>query len=393
MHQQQYQLREKTSANPLKAQKEWQLSIINGHLRLETGIVSIKDLLQFAHPSPIRSLSAFDTTCVPFQIGNQLSFIALTTKQLVKRGLYDSSSKTFSNAKNTYFTSSLSLEFPNTQLTSTLDPFGSMLSRNLRQIECVPLALTLDDPENVIVKFIEQFLKCYQTSLPLLHEPTYMQYFKKCHDNVVRDNMDPALAHGPVTLAICTFMSISCCHHLQLNLLQRRRLAEHFYEKCYTQLCDILDDSRPCKQLEALMTINFLQKFFFMTLRLQNMHRMGSIAILLVGELGKVTKELSQVERAILQRHATYASIFFACVEYISCKRMDDIHMTEVPLDILPDESEESKNCLCVYVHSLRLVLNPTFKQMVVIGCDETDMVPTPIYFLFLTFRNTLEES
>ncbi|KAI8064622.1 hypothetical protein BC940DRAFT_305528 [Gongronella butleri] len=339
-----------------KTRTQWQLSIVNGQIRLETGIHTLTQLLALLQePRSVRYLSPFDQSSVPFQLAANKSFLRLVTGQLAQRGLYNETAHTFNDAQPPPFA-----PWPAITSGAVADPFADI---NIRDTHG-PSITAESSPAEIIHKLVHQYFHCYNVVLPLLHRETFMAYFEKCQERA-KDELDPLAAHGPVTLALCAYMSITCCRHLHMGLHDRRSLAESFYIQCQDRLYDILDDPAHCKQLEAMITINMLLKFLFMTLRLKEARKLISIAVLLATELRKAQSRLSHVEKVIAQRHAIYANVFFGIIEYFCSRRMDDIPGSDVPLEVLPDECPTTQKCLVSYQYFCKLVLHPVFKQMV----------------------------
>ncbi|KAI9307826.1 hypothetical protein BJ944DRAFT_285905 [Cunninghamella echinulata] len=81
---------------------QWKLSIVNGQLRLETGINSLGELLNIGYKQTIRSLSPFDNQpCLRFQIISQESFISKVSTLFNKYELFNSDQFQFQR-KNSY---------------------------------------------------------------------------------------------------------------------------------------------------------------------------------------------------------------------------------------------------------------------------------------------------
>ncbi|KAI8330846.1 hypothetical protein BC941DRAFT_164404 [Chlamydoabsidia padenii] len=289
--------------------KKWNLSIVNGHLRLETGIHTLGDLLQYRQTTlPIRYLSPFNSNNqTPFQFKLQQGGLLTRTVQLLTK--HDLLSGNTSNH------------------TPWIPPI---------------------DSELLVDRLVRQHFQCYNTAFPLLHELTFM----------TRYNNNKSTRHSALTLAICCFMCVSYCTHIPFTAYDKRAYGEYFYLACREQLDDLLDDPCPHRQLDALMAIHFLLKFMTLTLKLKEVRRMTAYGFLISVELAKRVQVLDQVEKEMANRHRIMAAIVFTLTEFVCVQRMDDILPTRIELVGLPGESAKAVGMLKMYNCLFNLALH-----------------------------------
>ncbi|ORZ17657.1 hypothetical protein BCR42DRAFT_412250 [Absidia repens] len=360
--------------------KEWNLTIVNGHLRLETGINTLSDLLRYRQiqietSMPIRYLSPLNNTCIRFEMQEDTVAFLLTQHEFFNQSL-NSPPTTDSHQmhlghvpiSSNDFTaicpsSSMSNEIPAHFCDSTM---SKMLS-----------GTTFDYPNLLVDLLVRQYFQCYNPVLPFVHQSTFMAHYA----NQPLTNPTPSATifdqqasiisqQSPITLAICCFMCITYCKHLNFTSHQKREYGEYYYVICRAQIDDLFDDPSPHRQLEALISINLLHKFTTTTLRLRDTRKLASLGFLLSVELLKHAAQpdsiLTDVEKELISRHAIIASYAFTMAEFICVKRIDDILPAKVRFKILPGESEMTASMLELYTKMCDLVLDNYYCRRVI---------------------------
>jgi hypothetical protein len=157
-------------------------------------------------------------------------------------------------------------------------------------------------------------------------------------------------------------MSVSYCSHIPFTSRQKREYGEYYYVACREQIDDLFDDPSPHRQLEALMSINFLYKFLVLTLQFKDARKLSALAFLISTELSKQTTSretpFSIEEQEITSRHTILAAMTFGTMEFICVKRVDDFALKKIPLTPLPDESDMTVSVLHLYQCMFDLVLH-----------------------------------
>jgi hypothetical protein len=314
----QHALTTKDAMTCLTIPKNWNFTITNGHLRLETGIHTLSDLLQYRQTThPIRYLTPFNNKA-PLQFRlDQGSLLTKAVDLLTQHGLLSDSKPS---------------------------------SKPWTPTTCLHLP-----PDLLVDTLVQQYFRCYNSPLPLVHEPTFMAHY----------NPDDT-HHDVLTLAICCFMSVSYCCHLPFTAYQKRTYGEYFYMACRAQLDDLLiDNPSPHSQLNAVMAIHFLFKFMALTLRIKDIRRLATVGFLASIELNKLT--FGPVETELVKRHTIMAAILFALTEFICVQRMDDIMPSPlVQFQVLPGESAKAAAMLGLYKYLFGLALHHDCIVMVV---------------------------
>ncbi|KAI8343987.1 hypothetical protein BC941DRAFT_407468 [Chlamydoabsidia padenii] len=397
--------------------KEWNLTFVNGHLRLETGINTLSDLLRYrlteaTISTPISYLSPIgSSTAVRFTLEHD-SMLSKAVLLLRKHGIFNGNGNSFNIGNNDYHVHSPRGHYhqslmghPQSPTISPLSPLSPSCKRLDPLSSSLLSTITTDCPETLVDPLVQQYFVCYNPTMPLVHEATFMtQYTKQpgmadptpsgstyysyyntspspssttsSYSNCTSptssftwsssssstDNNGLISQHNPLTLAICCFMSVSYCAHISFTSHQKREYGEYFYAACREQINDHFDDPSPHRQLEVLMSINFLYKFMLLTLRMKDARKLAALGYMISTELIRLAAlpntTLSSTEKELTSRHGILACMTFTGMEYICDKRMIDILPKKVQLIALPDESDMTVSVLELYKHFFDLVLN-----------------------------------
>ncbi|KAI9498819.1 hypothetical protein BDB00DRAFT_799640 [Zychaea mexicana] len=322
MQQQQEQRLQQTKQ---QQQPEWQLSIVNGFLQLETPIQTIQELNQFTQAS-IQYLSpfaglfkqeplCFDSTSVSTALGLGV----LLQRTLISRPR----KKPFSM-----------IDYSNTDTNST---HGS----------AAPPAFL--DYRAIMEYIIPPYLEHYNTVLGLVHAPTFLKHYRSL------DNPLESL----VVLAVCIDALSSCPHIVTYTAMQRRIIIEDLYNKYKELLFELYED--PTRKLEVIISTSLVEGYLTDTLlRPFESRRLVYVAILICAELEKEEHEMDRVERVLFQRHHAYLEMCTRAFDMF----FDDKVNFSVPekmrvLEVLDDEPEKTKQFTRLYNHIFALIGAP----------------------------------
>ncbi|KAF7728529.1 hypothetical protein EC973_005933 [Apophysomyces ossiformis] len=292
---------------------DWKFTIIDGHIRIETGIQSISELLKYSQAS-LRSLSPFP-------------------------GLTGSTPLVFRNTQ------------PAGMTPLAVKVFSKSITRKSSVTPLIPASL-LFEPHAVIDQLLQAYFVCFNTYLPLIHQPTFFARYSQLDD--------PFLC--PITMAICANVCMSSCRHLQFSLQERRHMAEYFYQLCRDLLYDMFDD--PDRGLETLITANMITKFLVNTLRISEARKMTSMALLLCAELRHTYKKNS-LEDILCIRHHVIADCTQKAFDVFIERKVEDSHfLRNVFLGYLPDEPEVTKKYMSIGTRLLEFCTHPQIMEL-----------------------------
>lgn len=306
----------------------WQLSVINGNLRLETPIKSMEELYQFSQAS-IRYLSPFHHLFL------KKSFVfECNTSHILAETLH---------------------------LTARIQ-----MTRRSSSTNASPLRL-IQSPSNHINygPIIDDLVNIYMRTpncplAPVIHIPTLRQYYNNLADPF----------SSPIIMGICVNVMSSSGSYKHLSAEERRQLADFFFEKCHDLLFDIFDD--PTKRLDTLATISLLYHYLTLVrLWLSEARRLATIAHLIVKDIlsSGLDKELSNVEQVMLQRQrmlSDYMLYNFTILIDGHTKSPFEITPFSMHLHVLDDEDEAVKSSIRTINHVFRLCRSRYFLTIVV---------------------------
>lgn len=291
----------------------WQLSVINGNLRLETPITSMEELYQFSQAS-IRYLSPFHDLFLKesFVFECKSSHILAETFHLIAR----------------------------IQLTRSNNVSPLRLIQPSNQINYRPI---IDDLVNIYMRTSNCPL------VPVIHIPTLRQYYSTLEDPF----------SSPIIMGICVNVMSSSGSYTHLSSEERRQLADFFFEKCHDLLFDIFDD--PTKRLDTLTTISLLYRYLtFVRLWLSEARRLATIAQLIMKDIisSGLDMKLNDVERVMFHRQhlmSNWMLYNFTILIDGHIRNPLDIKPFSLHLDVLEDEDEAVKRSIRTINHVFRL--------------------------------------
>ncbi|CAO3600772.1 unnamed protein product [Absidia cylindrospora] len=334
--------------------KEWKMTLVNGQWRIETDIKTLRGLDQLSQIIS-RSPSPFPGFCVDTLITIEpcsLRTLLPVTVKLARNHLLYPLKVAWSDS-------------------NTLFP--------------TPPILTLK-PKWVIDRLVYMYFKCYNPSMAILHEPTYMAHYRQLKNPLTCS----------VTMALCTYV---CCghHHASSStgttnegyqtdvhsnkhddddedqiyddngckwfssMAERRGMGEYFYRYCRNTLDDIFDD--PQRRLETVTTINLLKRFLMNTLRVSEMRKLDTVAYLICLDLKPIYQsptQSSKVERAMFARHYAFCIWGHVAMDFF----MDSISHHDNPdfmyLEELPGESDYTRDFVDIQNHLFGILLHPS---------------------------------
>ncbi|KAL9553116.1 hypothetical protein MBANPS3_003424 [Mucor bainieri] len=309
---------------------KWDLQIVNGELRLATEIKSLEELMMYGK-SAIRYLSPFGDTfgakTIAFHQHMHTSLVR-TAMQIISRSFqYPDDPKSTSSAK------AISKRF-STGVTAFLEP------------------------QFFIERLIANFFSCFNDIVSILHEPSFMEHFYTLQDPI----------QDPVVLAICTCSAISICKHSFFNSHEKRYFSEYFYDLAMEKLMDMFDD--PEKALESVLVIHLLIPFMVTTSRVAESFKWSSIAMALCDGLQKQNPDyakggphlprMTRIKYSIIHRNSV-----LPFRDFITCNERTLIKQHNIPIDILPDEPQKTRNIFKVFNLILSLSTHPAFVAFV----------------------------
>ncbi|KAL9556121.1 hypothetical protein PS6_002525 [Mucor atramentarius] len=308
---------------------QWDLQLVNGELRLATEIKSLEELMLYGK-SAIRYLSPFGNTFRAKTIVFQRMHTSLvrSAMQIITRSLHQSE-----DPRSTSSPKAISKRF-STGVTAFWEP------------------------QFFIERLIANFFSCFNDIVSILHEPSFMEHFHTLADPM----------QDPVVLAICTCSAISTCKHNFFNSHEKRYFSEYFYDHTMEKLVDMFDD--PAKALESVLVIHLLIPFMVTTSRVAESFKWSSMAMVLCDSLqkeypgyakgGPHLPRMTRIKYSIIHRNSV-----LPFRDFITCDERTLIKQHNIPIDILPDEPEKTRNIFKVFNLILSLSTHPTFVAVV----------------------------
>ncbi|KAG2208358.1 hypothetical protein INT46_003682 [Mucor plumbeus] len=309
----------------IKKEPHWELQCVDEKLRLTTEINSLEELMMYGNAA-IRYLSpfgsVFQTKSIVFERMN-ISFV---------RRAMEIVSKSFNHINDSRSTSS-----PKT----ISKRFSAGVSAYWK-------------PQSVVQRLIEIYFSCFNDIVPILHEPSFMEYYKSLEDPML----------DPVILAVCTNSAISNCKHGFFNSYEKRYFSEYFFELSMEKLVDMFDD--PEKALESVLVINLLLPFMVTTSRVTESFKWFSMATVLCGNLQKeypdfargdaYLPKMTRIKYSLIHRNSV---LLFR--DFITYDIRVKVKEHDLPFDILPDETAKTKAIFKIFNLLLKLVSHPAF--------------------------------
>ncbi|ORZ22025.1 hypothetical protein BCR42DRAFT_405339 [Absidia repens] len=237
---------------------EWELSFVDGKLRLDSSIRSFDELTAYGNAlrqylSPFAGV--FNNTSFLFETIQPKSLMPMIIRVVSKRSLNRQWNKLLTNNASMW------------------NKYHFMLKRHHPAV--LLAAAGKEPPISCIDELVRNYFTCYNPGLPMIHAPSYMAEY----ETVVRPN---PTKHA-ITMAFCCCMCASTCRHLTYNNYERRILADYFYDRAVDALGDFFDD--PDRRLETLMTINFLAQYHQIMLRITEARKWCTIGYMIAKDL------------------------------------------------------------------------------------------------------------
>ncbi|KAI8144943.1 hypothetical protein BJV82DRAFT_63596 [Fennellomyces sp. T-0311] len=296
---------------------EWQLSITNGIVKLETPIRTMEELVMFSQAS-LRYLSPFagmfNKQPVRFE-SMPISVPIGVSSVLQRHEMLKQRRKRFTMIE--YNSSNQSTQIPSVSNYHAIMDF-----------------------------LIPAYLKHQNAITGLLHESTFREYYR---------NLDDPM-EDPLALAVCVDALVALRNLIGYTPSERCVLAEVFYERCRDKLFDMYDD--PNKKLQVVVISSLLPMYVGnVLLNCLEANRIIAIALLICADLTKDFDKMTPVEAVVFQRNYFHLE---------TCSRMhkmlyeDKVDFAVVQghfeLKVLDDEPEKTKMFMRLYNHIFRLV-------------------------------------
>ncbi|KAI8144326.1 hypothetical protein BJV82DRAFT_667532 [Fennellomyces sp. T-0311] len=303
-------IKEELHENMLE-QPEWKLSVVDGVLRLETGINSIDELLTYTQAS-LRYLSPFNSF---FQ--NESVHFESSSVSIIMRAL-------------------------------------RLMSRKIMQRPLVPLSIhclpVLFDHNAIIDQLVTLYISHQNPCFPLLHIPTYIKHYRQLKDPLT----------CPVTLAICINTVCSSRRIVGYTAVEKRQLAEFFYTRCKDMVVDVFDD--PMRRLEIVATVSLIQHYVaFVMLQFHEARRLATMAYLLCQELESSYNDgtMAPLFRVIFERHYLVSESFMRALDMMIEDTIDDHLPSITHITTVDDEDKTTHGYVQMFNHILRFTSSP----------------------------------
>ncbi|KAI7853563.1 hypothetical protein BDC45DRAFT_510556 [Circinella umbellata] len=334
-------------SKPSNEQHEWQLSIVNGYLRLRTTIQSIDEMKMYTEAS-LRYLSPFSdlfnnkNTSILFE--SRSFSIPIISSVVIQRNAIQKQ-RALSYTKKHY-----------QHQTSNNDDRSSRTSQNGGDnIESDGFSCPLMDYRSVIEYLVPLYLEHKIPYNGFLHIPTFQKYYNELRDPLT----------NPVILSMCVDALVSLPQVTRYSTMERRMLAELCCYRCKQILFEMYDD--PVQYgLEIVMTTSFLQVYLMdVTLNYIEARRLTTVALLICDEFlnGPYHKgEMTVVDNALYERHRLSLEMSNRTFDIFFESRMDyrvKNGCNFIELVILDDELQVTKDYIRFYNHLIRLVCTP----------------------------------
>jgi hypothetical protein len=219
----------------------WRFKIKNGSFRIETGIRNISDLLSYQPNIPYLS---------PFSSGSSIS----SSRSSVSGGSSFDESETYRGGESGFL-----MQFGTDA--GELIPFTVRLliqcaKKNYEKPASLLLpSLLLLDSKIVIDQILKIYFSCHNVYSPMIHERSFMEKYQKLQDPMT----------DLISVSLCAYVCSAPCDHFFFTPLERRSMADYFFQKAKSIILDQFD--LPEKRLENVMSINLLSKYMHMTLK------------------------------------------------------------------------------------------------------------------------------
>ncbi|RCI05177.1 hypothetical protein CU098_007613 [Rhizopus stolonifer] len=288
----------------------WQIELKDGQLRLQSEIKTLEELFLFGKAA-IRYLS-------PFGHAFQTCFISKDSIPSYTRKAIETIAR------------------------AQLD--RHLIAASPQHDQCWNPSKSLIQPiqtRTMVAQLVDKYFACLNVMIPILHEPSFREHY-----NSLQDPLEDI-----ITLAICTASSISTCRHSFLNTHERRYMGEYFYHLSIEKLVEIFDE--PDRRLETLITINLLQEFMIITLRVKELQKWNAIGLLITAihlDRAKRIKSATMDRNIFVINAANFNLKFFLGFEQIAIPPFD------ISFDVLPDEPKKTQMLFDIANRIMKLV-------------------------------------
>ncbi|KAI9260730.1 hypothetical protein BDA99DRAFT_560790 [Phascolomyces articulosus] len=311
---------------------QWQMSVINGHFRLETAIQSIDELKLYTEAS-LRYLSPFGELFnknIPIQFESTSISISVASQVVIQRHAVTKPRKVCFAQK----------------LMENNDKRINQQYKNHSDYPC-PLV----DYRSIVEYLVPLYIKHKIPYSGGLHVPSFRRYYDSLADPL----------SNPVILAICVDALVSLHQLVRYSAVEGRLLAEVLYYRCKEMLFDMYDD--PTRRLEVIMVTSFLQSYVMdILLNYAEARRLVTVALLACSELEGSYMKMTPVERILYQRHRLVLEMANRTFDIYFEGRMDyrvDGGFGIIELEALDDELDLTKQYVRLYNQLILLVCTP----------------------------------
>ncbi|CDH58730.1 related to pex14-peroxisomal protein involved inprotein import-peroxin [Lichtheimia corymbifera JMRC:FSU:9682] len=203
----------------------------------------------------------------------------------------------------------------------------------------------------------------------------------------------------PLIMAICVSMVASGLSCKQSTPIERRMLADFFYDKCNDALFEIFDD--PTRQLDTIASIPLLYHYLVMVrLQFKQARHLATIALLIANELSfsdDKSRHLSTIERVMVDRQRFQSAYLVYNLQFIMDGKLKEDALERTPFQVrfeaLDDEPHYVHLMINAANHTLRLftthyslLLLQQMKRLY--AKKETDLDP----HIFLRYETVVRE-
>ncbi|KAI9264958.1 hypothetical protein BDA99DRAFT_507317 [Phascolomyces articulosus] len=292
---------------------EWNLSVVNGCIRLDGRIKDIDELLAYNQAS-IRYLSPLYPIFrqEPIRFNGLPKSIAVASQALVIRYAKPSDK-----------------------------PRHSMIDRDTNKA-----AITNQFLKQQMDELVSLYMERYNPFVGLIHAPSFLEHYHRTKN---------ALS-SPMILAVCIDTIAYFYPRLKYSAEEKRQLAGFFYSRCRDLLLDMYDD--PKYRLHAIISTNLVMQYL-MELLLDFMEARRLLTMAIVASHEVDLDSLSEIEYAMYQRHRVCLGIYHGQSEIVLYDRYDFTGVNFEDVYPLDDDPPAVVSYLAMYKAVFSLVKTP----------------------------------
>lgn len=301
---------------------QWKVQLKNGSFQIETGIKSINDLLQF-QSNDILYLSPFSSSLSSFGDSSTFSGADSVYSDEIYRGDESGLLLHFGSKDTIPFTIKMLVQ--------------SAKLENSRPVKLLLPRILCFNSIAVMDQLIKTFFSCHNMYKAALHEKSFMENY-----NQLNNPMTDLLS-----ISLCAYVCSSPCDHLYYTPLERRQLADYFFELARSIILDQFD--LPEKRLENIVAINLITKYMHMTLKYNLCQKLNSLAFQICLDIMDQPPELTEhlfkdeLYRMLYTRHLTLTARTRRILDYIGGTITASNYFQLPKWVIMQDEREETK--------------------------------------------------